>query len=57
MAKDVHLYCNSCEMCQRSKPGLPPHTPIINTPIGRPWEMVAVDILKFLHQQMAASTF
>ena len=46
MAKDVHLYCNSCEMCQRYKPSLPPHIPMINTPIGRPWEMVAVDILK-----------
>ena len=46
MAKDVSQYCSHCVPCQKAKAPLPkpvPMQPIIAT---RPWEMVAVDILK-----------
>jgi len=44
MAKDVSQYCSHCVPCQKAKAPVPkPMQPIIAT---RPWEMVAVDILK-----------
>ena len=46
MAKDVQAYCSSCDRCQLSKPVLPMRVPLTNTPIGRPMDMVAVDVLK-----------
>ena len=46
MAKDVERHCRQCTKCQQSKLPMPPRTPLTNVPIGRPWEMIAVDILK-----------
>jgi hypothetical protein len=34
------------ETCQASKLASPPKAPLTNTPIGRPWQMVAADILE-----------
>ena len=33
-------------MCQRSKPPSPQKASLLSMPIGRPWQMVAVDILE-----------
>ena len=46
MAADTQVYCDSCDVCNRSKPPHPPQVPLVNTPIGKPWEMVGVDVLK-----------
>lgn len=46
MAADVRKYCESCDTCQRSKLPLPARAPLVSMPVGRPWEFVAVDILK-----------
>ena len=40
MAKDTQSYCESCDACNRAKPPAPQPVPMINTPIGRPWEML-----------------
>ena len=46
MAKEVYLYCINCTVCQKAKPPLPPHAPLVNTPIGKPWQMLAIYILE-----------
>lgn len=46
MAKDVEQHCRECIKCQKTKPTLPQKAPLINVPIGRPWQMIAVDILE-----------
>ena len=46
MAKDVEKYCCECSKCQKSKLSIPKHAPLTSLPIGRPWRMIAVDILK-----------
>ena len=46
MAADVCAYCESCDRCHRVKDPPPTRIPLITTPIGRPWEMIAVDVLK-----------
>ena len=46
MGKDVDQYCNRCVKCQQSKPPMPPRAELQNVPIGRPWQMLAVDILE-----------
>ena len=46
MAKDTELYCRSCMVCQRSKLPMPTPVPMTNIPIGRPWQMLAVDVLQ-----------
>ena len=43
MARDVEQYCRECTKCQQSKLSMPPLTSL---PIGRPWQMVVVDILE-----------
>ena len=43
---DIHQYCRERVICQSSKPPTPQKVSLISTPIGRPWEMVAVDILQ-----------
>ena len=43
MLQDIDKYCRECIVCQRSKPPAPNKTPLINVPIGKPWQMVAVD--------------
>ena len=46
MARDVDNHCRECIECQKSKLPLPCKAPMVNTPIGRPWQMIAVDVLK-----------
>ena len=46
MATDVDQYCQECTKCQQTKPTAPKRAPLINIPVGRPWQMVAVDILE-----------
>ena len=46
MASDVHRYCDSCDLCNQSKPPLPTPLLLVSTPIGKNWEMVAVDVLQ-----------
>lgn len=45
MAKDVLQYCSQCVKCQETKPK-PSKPPLQSIPIGKPWQMVAVDILE-----------
>ena len=46
MAQDVEHHCSECTICQQSKLPRPQPAPLINVPIGRPWQMIAVDILE-----------
>ena len=46
MAKDVEHYCRQCTQCQKTELPMPSRAPLTNIPIGRPWEMIAVDILE-----------
>ena len=48
MAIDTQRYCDSCDACNHAKPSLPQPVPLLNTPIGRPWEIFGVDVLKEL---------
>ena len=46
MARDVNRHCQECVRCQWSKLTRPQHAPLTNIPIGKPWEMDAVDVLE-----------
>ena len=46
MLQDLERYCRECLVCQCSKPAKPTRAPLTIVPIGKPWEMVAVDILE-----------
>ncbi len=46
MAKEVDRHCQECITCQQTKPYLPRKVPLMSMPVGRPWQSVAVDILK-----------
>ena len=46
MARDVEQYCREYTKCQQSKLSMPQRAPLTSLPIGRPWQMVAVDILE-----------
>eukprot|EP00731_Ephydatia_muelleri_P021178 Em0013g905a len=46
MARDVDMHCRECEECQKSKLPIPTQAPLVNVPVGRPWQMVAIDILE-----------
>ena len=46
MAKATELYCRSCNVCQQSKLPMALAVPMTNVPIGRPWQMLAVDVLE-----------
>ncbi|KAL5479703.1 hypothetical protein EMCRGX_G023263 [Ephydatia muelleri] len=46
MLQDVEQYCQQCMTCQKNKPTAPMRAPLVNVPTGRPWQMVAVDILE-----------
>ena len=46
MATDIHQYCTQCTICQQSKLSRPQKAPLQTVPIGRPWQMVAVDVLE-----------
>ena len=45
MLQDVE-HCSECTICQQSKLPRPQPAPLINVPIGQPWQMIAVDILE-----------
>ena len=45
MISDVESHCRQCQQCQQSKLSLPSRAPLTSTPIGKPWQMVAIDIL------------
>ena len=46
MLRDIEQYCQACSTCQASKPPAPSKIALTNIPSGRPWKMVAVDILQ-----------
>ncbi|KAL5496544.1 hypothetical protein EMCRGX_G012850 [Ephydatia muelleri] len=46
MAQDVERHCRVCVTCQKSKLPMPVRSPLTNIPIGRPWQMIAIDILE-----------
>ena len=46
MAQDVERTCRECQKCQSSKLCTPTRAPLHNLPFGRPWQMVAIDILQ-----------
>ena len=48
MAQDADQHCRDCNICQQTKPTAPKRAPLINIPVGRPWQMVAVDIWEVL---------
>ena len=45
MATDTQNYCDLCDACNQTKPALTQLVPLVNMPIGIPWEMLGVDIL------------
>ena len=46
MGKDVHYYCTHCVTCQCTKAVSTQPAPLHPVIASRPWELVAVDILK-----------
>ena len=46
IGKDVHNYCTHCVTCQRTKAVSTQPAPLHPVVASRPWELVAVDILK-----------
>ena len=44
--QDIEKYCRECTICQCTKPPAPTYAPLTTVPIGKPWEMVAVDVLQ-----------
>ena len=46
MARDTENHCRECSKCQQAKPPMPQRAPLTNIRIGRPWQMVAVDVLE-----------
>ena len=45
MSLKLILYCMECTICQQAKLPTPTKAPLMSPPIGRPWEMLAVDVL------------
>ena len=46
LKSDVSDFVTPCEICQKSKLPLPTKAPLLNTPIGRPMQLVHVDVLE-----------
>ena len=46
MGKGVNTYCSHCVTCQRAKATAFRQAPLQPVVASRPWELVAVDILK-----------
>ena len=42
----VTEYVNSCDRCQKAKLPLTTRAPLLNTPLGRPLQMLQVDVLE-----------
>ena len=45
MAHDVNEHCQKCTLCQQAKLTSLPKVPLVSLPVGRPWEILAVDVL------------
>ena len=48
LAHDVENYCRECLKWQQIKQSLPSKAPLVSLPIGKPREMIAVDVLQVL---------
>ena len=48
MSTTVNEYVHSCDKCQKVKSSLPTQAPLLNTPCGRPLQMMQVDVLEIL---------
>ena len=46
MAGDAERYCRQCTQCQECKVPAPIRAPLTSVPIGKPWQVIAVDILE-----------
>ena len=46
MSRDVAEHCLTCTTCQQAKLPAPTKAPLVSLPVGRPWEMLAVDVLE-----------
>ena len=46
MARDVEKHCRECLICQQSKLPTLTKAPLVSMPIGKSWQMVAMDILE-----------
>ena len=46
MSSDVAKHCLKCITCQQAKLPTPTKAPLVSLPVGRPWEMLAVDVLE-----------
>ena len=46
MSQDLEQYCRQCNKCNASKSPAPQHYAMTSVPIGKPWQMVAVNILE-----------
>jgi len=46
MAKAVEEHCRHCVKCNQSKPPAPVRAPMTSVSIGKPWQMIAIDILE-----------
>ena len=46
MAQDMERHCRECVTCQKSKLPMPMRSPLTNIPIGRPWQIIVIDILE-----------
>ena len=46
MAQDVDRHYRECVTCQKAKLPMPVRSTLTNIPIGRSWQMIAIDILE-----------
>ena len=46
MASNVSEYCQKCTTCQKAKLPSPSKASLVSLPVGRQWEMLAVDVLE-----------
>ena len=46
MSSDVAKHCLKCITCQQAKLSIPTKAPLVSLPVGRPWEMLAIDALE-----------
>ena len=46
LAHDVNEHCQNCILCKQAKLTSPPKALLVLLPVGRPWEMLAMDVLQ-----------
>ena len=46
VTQDVDRHCRECVTLQKSKLPIQVRSPLANIPIGRPWQMMVIDILE-----------